>query len=145
MTAIFLDSSFYIALVNPRDKHAARAKKVLKDLFSGKYKQAYTSSFVMSETGTAIGSRNPEEPSNYIVRIKELFIGENKLAAILPSDNEIESSTWEFMIKVNRNTKNRKDLVSWVDCSNIIFCKRFKINYIAAFDHHFDPYLRRIH
>ena len=143
--AIFLDTSYYVALVNPLDKHTDRANKLLKTLFSGKYGQIFTSPFIMAESGTLIAVRNPSNASKFITQMKELFIGDKKLGIILRSNDEIESSTWELMIKANRNVKKIGDVVSWVDCSNIILCRKHKIDYIASFDHHFDPYLRRIH
>lgn len=113
-------------------------------LFSGKYGQIFTSSFVMSETGTVVAIRNTTNASNFVQQSKELFIGNKKLAILLQLGKNDEFASWDLMIKTNRNAKFAKDILSWVDCSIIVLCKKHRIEYIASFDAHFDSFLRRV-
>lgn len=130
--------------MNPQDKYANRAKKLLKTLFSGKYGQVFTSPFIMAETGTTVAAKNPSNASEFIQNTNNLFLREKKLAILLRTSKADESAVWELMYKINKNAKSTRDIVSWVDCSNIVLCKKHRIEYIASFDHHFDPYLRRV-
>lgn len=54
----------------------------------------------------------------------------------------IEDKTWNFYIKVHDNLYT--NLVSYGDCTNIVFCQEREIEYILSFDKHFDAWLSRI-
>ncbi len=98
----------------------------------------------MSETGTVIAVRNATNASKFLQQSKELFIGNEKLAILLQLSKKDEIPVWDLMIKTNRNAKSAKDILSWVDCSIIVLCKKHRIEYIASFDAHFDSFLHRV-
>lgn len=140
---IFIDTSFYYGLFIEQDKFHSRANQILKSVFS-KYGQVFTSPYILAETSTLIAVRNPVQAAESLEKIQTYFIGDKKIAKILRSSKETEKLSWDMMKKINRNAKSPKYIVSFVDCMIIVLCKRNQINYIASFDHHFDPYLRRI-
>ena len=46
--------------------------------------------------------------------------------------------------KRSKKVDSKKKTVSFVDCSNIIFCRERNIEYILSFDSHFDSWISRI-
>lgn len=140
---IFLDTSFYLGLIHKKDENHERSKKLLLELESGMYGRIYTSNFIMSEaaTVTLIRTRN-----NFyaIHKIRELFIGDSQIGTILRLDEHDEKESWDLFEKMNASKKENADFVSFVDCTNIICTKRFQIEYILAFDKHFDGWIKRI-
>ncbi len=139
--AIFLDTGFYMGLVNPKDHHHSRCNSLLKELIAGQYGQVFTSSFIMLETSTLVAIRTHRN-IKALNETHDLFLGQNQLAIILHPNNQIYSQTWDLFLKMN-NDQNLK-VVSFVDCANIVFCQYRKIDKILAFDHHFDGWLHRI-
>jgi predicted nucleic acid-binding protein len=140
---IFIDTSYYYGLINEQDKYHSRAKQLFKSILS-KYGQVFTSPYILAETSTLIAVRNPSHATEFLEKIQVYFIGNKKIAKLLNSNEEIVNLSWEMMKNINRNAKTPKDIVSFVDCMNIVLCKKHQVDYIASFDHHFDPYLRRI-
>ena len=142
MMGIFLDTGFFLALVDSKDSHHNRATEFLDILATGKYGQIHTSNFVMSETMTIVSARTDNNPIA-LEEIKDIFIGETNFFLIMQSTKELEKKTIELFLKINKD--NRKERVSFVDCSNIEFCERFAIENILSFDKHFDGWVNRIY
>ena len=139
--AIFLDTGFYIGLIDPNDKHYVRSLELLKIIQTGKYGQIYTSTLVMAESATLIGIRTKKHPKA-MKTIQNYFIGLDKIAIILRFNEEHEKDTWITFHKINKTIKNK--IVSFVDCTNIVLCKHYTIENILAYDGHFDGWLTRI-
>ncbi|MHA1783787.1 MAG: type II toxin-antitoxin system VapC family toxin [Candidatus Helarchaeota archaeon] len=139
--AIFLDTGFYMGLVDPNDKHYNRSLELLKELQTGKYGQIYTSTFVMAESATLIGVRTKKHPKA-MKTIQNYFSGSDKIAIILRFNEEHEKDTWETFHKINKTIKPK--IVSFVDCANIVLCKHYSIEHILAYDEHFDGWVTRI-
>jgi len=137
-----LDTGFYIGLVDPKDKHYHRSLELLHELKSGEYGQIYTSTLVMGETATLVGIRTNRHPKA-MNSIRNLFSGSEKLAIILRFGDDLEEDTWKLFHRINTTKKSK--FVSFVDCANIVTCKRYSIENIIAFDEHFDGWLTRIH
>ncbi len=115
---IFLDTGFYIALVNPKDKFYKRAPEILMDLQEGVYGQPFTSHFIMAECATLIAIRTRNNQIA-IELLKEYFIGKSQIAICLRSNEELEKSAWDLFCKVNFTEKEQP--MSFVDCTNILF------------------------
>ncbi len=58
------------------------------------------------------------------------------------STKEIKDQTWEFYFKVNGDPS--KKFNSFVDCSNVVFCKNHSIDTILSYDSHFESWLTRL-
>ena len=111
-------------------------------LASGKYGQIITSNLVMSETMTLVSARTNNNPIA-LEDVKNLFFGETNFFLKMQSTSEIEKQIAELFCKINKG--NTKDRVSFVDCSNIEFCKHYRIENILSFDKHFDGWLNRVY
>jgi len=136
---IFLDTGFYIALINPKDNYYRRAPEILNDLLDGVYGQLYTSHFVMAESATltAIRTRNNKIA---IDSIQDYFIGESQIAICLRSNEEVEHLAWELFCKVNDSNQNQP--MSFVDCTNVKLAQQHRIGAIVSFDGHYKSWLQ---
>ncbi|MHA1672466.1 MAG: type II toxin-antitoxin system VapC family toxin [Promethearchaeota archaeon] len=139
--AIFLDSGFYLGLINPKDQFYLRSIELLHDLQSGKFGRIYTSIYVMGETATLVGVRTHNN-SIILEGIYNYFSGETQIGLLFRSSKEIEDEAWKLFLKINNDSK--KKTVSFVDCSNIIFCRERNIEHILSFDSYFDSWISRI-
>ena len=139
--AIFLDTGFFLGLVYPNDSYYKRSGELLKILKTGKYGQIFTSTYILAETLTLVAVRTKNN-STVLKKIDEFFKGDKQIAIILRPDDQIENETLKLFLKINTNPK--KKIVSFVDCSNIIFCRKRAIDNILAYDGHFDPWLSRL-
>jgi uncharacterized protein len=138
---IFLDTSFYIALVNSKDVFSNRALELFKEIKTGKYGTTYTSIYVMAESAilTAIRTKNNKDA---ILAIQSFFMGENKIATLIRSTEELEIRTWELFKKVNISPLEQP--MSLTDCTNVIFAQHYHIGTIIAFDAHFEGWLHQL-
>mgnify|MGYP006308320829 CR=1 FL=1 len=137
---IFLDTGFYMALVDKNDPHYKKSLELLKTLKTGKYGQILTSILVISETLTLVSVRTKNN-TKALNNVRELLVGRKRFALILRTNPEIEQKTMDLFVKRNSTAE---DTMSYVDCSNIEFCKHNGLEYILSFDSHFDGWLKRI-
>jgi len=137
---IFLDTGFYIGLIDPTDSHYKRSIELLIDLKSGKYGQIFTSNFIMAESATIVASTTKNN-SIAINEIKKIFTGDERIAIILRANEELEKESWELFQKLN---KKENKVISYVDCTNILFCQKYLLNFILSFDAHYDGWVNRI-
>lgn len=140
-TPIFLDTGFYISLVDSRDEHYTSALEILQELHSGKWGVVYTSNFVMAESATLVAVRTKKyEPA--MRAMFQLFRGEGQLATLLRVQESTEMKAWDLFFKINSPAGDRP--ISYVDCTNIILCQQAHIPAIVAYDAHYAPWLARI-
>jgi len=139
--AIFIDTGFFLGLVDPTDSYYNRSEELLKILKTGKYGQIFTSTYIIAETLTLVAVRTKNN-SIALREIEEFFNGNKKIARILRPDEQIENETLKLFLKINKKQKSKT--VSFVDCSNIVFCKKRAIDNILAYDRHFDAWLTRL-
>ena len=126
--AIFLDTGFYIAFYNSKDKYHSRAMELFQKLKSNKYGKIYTSLDVFDELLTYFQRNNSQYEANKIV--KYWFEDKLKLGTILFSDETI------FIEAINRFSQQlseRKSL-SFTDCLIIATCKEFNISNLVSFE-----------
>ena len=143
---IFLDTGFYLGLIHKKDQHYARSQQILIDIRSGIYGQLYTSPFIMAEAASLVAIRTHKNPSA-LQKIQELFTGDLTFATSLKITELILTKTWKFFIDMNvsEKSKDKRKFLSFVDCSNIIFCQEHQIENILAFDGDFYGWLNVIH
>ncbi len=141
--AVFLDTGFYLGLCHPKDKYAERSKEIFKDLSKGKHGLLYTSSLVISEITTLVALRTNSHPKALNL-LEEYLWNSGKIAIELNLDFESETRTWELFKKINIKEKGNRDIMSFVDVSSIILCKKHQIDKIVSYDSHFDGFLTRI-
>ena len=97
---IFLDTGFYMGLIDPTDEHYKRSLELLKELQTGRFGQIFTSSFVIAESATLVASRTPKN-TQAMRAIKNYFTGNEQIAIILRANEEIENESWDIFQKLN--------------------------------------------
>jgi len=137
---IFLDSSFYYAILRRDDVNHERANEILDMLANNQYGKVYTSEYILDESMTLISVRSHGQ-RDLIERMGKLFLGNEKIAHMLP----IESDWLEeiYMLQMNLTAEHHE--YSFTDCSSIVCCKKHKIPRIVSFDGHFSGQLEQIH
>ena len=125
--SILVDTSFFIAYSNIRDKNYRRSREIAKDIFSGKYGQAIVTDYIFDETITTCLYR-----INRILEVEKL--GDYILGSeieLFQINSELFREAW-FLFK--------KYHYSFTDCVSVTFSKKYHVKYIATFDHHFDSF-----
>lgn len=142
--AIFLDTCFLMGLSHPNDKYYSDSLRILQEMSIGKYGLVYTSPFVISESATLLLLRSHNNQL-LLKNFHSYFYGANKFIRILSWTSRIEELTWVKFFEINKNLKDKKDWLSFVDISNIVYCQQHQIQNIASYDNHFDAFLVRIY
>ena len=103
---IILDTGFFIALIDPKDKHSSRADEILNNIKDGQYGQTFTTAYVMAESAVLVAVRTR---NNYdaLKNIKSLFIGEDSIASILDANELLREKAWDLFLKLNQDNKNQ--------------------------------------
>ncbi|MHA1719589.1 MAG: type II toxin-antitoxin system VapC family toxin [Promethearchaeota archaeon] len=140
---IFLDAGFFLGFCHPKDKYHEQCLSIFRKISTGQFGLVYTSSAIIIEAATLLVIRTNHN-MELIDEFYSLLYGLNKFVQILPWTAEIEEKSWKKFKTVNKNVKSKKEIMSFVDISNIVFCEEFRIEYISSFDPHFDGFLARI-
>lgn len=115
---------------------------VIKEIVERKYGMVFTSDYILDETLTVILSRTKRYL--YAVKAGSFILGEIQdipnFINLIEINNELFSSTWQ-LFKENKYDK----VMSFTDYSSIILNKKYKIDFIASFDSHFDGILPRVY
>lgn len=117
---IFIDTSFYLALINPQDSTHSQAlslRKIYED------NQRVTSNSVLSELATVGAIRLSK--SKTIQFIEQIESGKTKIITEQKSDLSL---AW----KLFKQSKSKN--ISWVDCHIVAISQRLNIKRILSFD-----------
>ena len=124
---IFVDTSAFVALYDPLDQHASRAKNIAKDL--SKLKGVFvTSNFVVDETLTLILKRAGYKRA---VKFGKALLEEKRLKMV-NIDEKLQKEAWEVFKKYNKD-KNW----SFTDCTSFVVMKGLGIEEVFTFDKNF--------
>lgn len=123
---IFVDTSFYLPLLNPKDTNYKKALNISKSL---KNPQLITSQAVLGEVLT-VGSMRINKKKT-IRFVSEIMGGATKIILEKPV---LIDMAWKKFKKIK--SKN----VSWVDCFSITIIEKLKIEKLLAFDQDFRKY-----
>lgn len=140
---IFIDTSFFLGLIHPKDVNHSRSVELLKEMSRGKFGLIYTSSFIIAETATIILIRTKNN-GELLQDFYDLIYGPDQFIRMIPWSHTLEKNTWQIFQAHNIKAKTKKEYLSFIDASNISYCRNFKIEQIIGFDGDFDPYLLRI-
>ena len=140
---IFLDSGFFLGFCHPKDKYHEQSLSIFRRMSTGQYGLIYTSNAIIIEAATLLLIRT-QSNLEVIEEFYSVLYGLNKFVQILPWTAEIEEKSWKKFKSVNEKAKSNKNIMSFVDISNIIFCEEFQIEFLCSYDPHFDGFLTRI-
>ncbi len=140
---VFLDTGFFMGLYHPKDSHHKESVNIFKNLGTGKYGLIYTSPYIISEVATLILIRTNNNHNLLNDFYSDLY-GVTKYVSILPWTMDIEQKIWISFKKINSSAQSKKEIMSFTDVSNIIYCQEYQIDKIISSDTHFDGFLTRI-
>jgi predicted nucleic acid-binding protein len=118
----FIDSNIYISILNSEESTHAQSLELLETLKSQKA-ELFTSNYIVSECLTILSQRFNHQIA--LVFENDIYSGNTK---ILIPNKEVENIA--RMIFRNSISKN----ISYVDCTNIAFCIRYKLDQLITFD-----------
>lgn len=124
--AIFIDTSFFKALIDIHDDFHSQAVDIWKGIIKGKI-PLITTNFILDETFTLIRVKNGLAA---VLEFRDLLaegLREIKLARVTVQD---EADAWDWFINKWRD-------LSFTDCVSFAVMKRLGITSAAAFDKHF--------
>lgn len=127
MKAIFADSQYWIALLNPKDPYYCSAKRNSEKYFN---RNTITSEMVLVEVLTFLGKfgyKKREKVYKFVAALQK-----RPDVRIIPQTTELFRRSLEFYAK--RLDKK----YSLVDCSSMVLMKEQGLNEIYSNDHHFE-------
>ncbi|MHA1280104.1 MAG: type II toxin-antitoxin system VapC family toxin [Candidatus Helarchaeota archaeon] len=138
--SIYLDTSFYFALLSKRDKNHERAQIIMKEIADGIYGRIYTSNFVFDESMTLINVRTRGNRKDLLEKMSSLFLGTEPIAEMVAVDNQWLQEIVTLQLKITK----KGNPISFTDCSNIILCQKRNISKIVSFNQHYNGLLTQI-
>lgn len=130
--SVFIDSGFFIALLNKRDENHSEAQEKLIQLKEKAYRLRMTSDYVLSEVITTLwGSTHRKD----IVKKAYQFICDTPTFVTLNYfPREKLGLIWE---KWNTLAEYPKRPLSFTDCSILVSMETMRIEYLLSFDSEF--------
>jgi uncharacterized protein len=125
---IFVDSSFFIALINTSDKDHSIAKDVYKKVIKEKWKIFITDNVII-------------ELGDYFSKLRWREIGRNWIISILDEKetfNVISLDKTIFIESLILFMKHKDKEWGLTDCISFVTMKKHKISEVLTFDHHFE-------
>ncbi len=120
---VFADTSYYVALVNPRDRHHAVADRFTR-AFDGRI---VTTSLILAELGSFFAAGN----GRLIFReLHDRIRFDESVEMIVPDDEQIDRAVRLFTDRMDKDW-------SLTDCVSFDLMTRLEIRTALATDHHF--------
>ena len=123
---VFLDSSFFKALIDPKDDFSQPAGKIWLEL-RDEGKNLVTSNFIIDETLTLLRSKCNLETA---LKLRGLLVEYSHIIKIMRVAAADEGMAWQWFVK-------DWSKLSFTDCVSFALMKRLGIKRAAAFDEHF--------
>lgn len=123
---IFVDTSFFIALLNSRDTYHHPAVKWQEQL-SKQMVQKITSDYILLELCDGLAKLNYRQVAVQIIELIEKDVS----FKVIPTSSEITQAAWTLF-------KSRPDK-EWglTDCTSFVIMEKFAITSALTTDHHF--------
>lgn len=123
---IFVDTSFFIALINSRDADHHQAVK-LQEQLSKQAVQKITSDYVLLELCDGLAKLNYRQFSMQLIDLIE----QDESFKIIPASSEITQAAWVLF-------KSRPDK-EWglTDCTSFVIMEKLNLTSALTADHHF--------
>lgn len=127
---VFIDTSAFCALTNPKDRYNLRAKKIYEELLAAR-PIIHTSDYVLDEVYTLLRMRASHDTAVNFMNVMD----KSNTTVLRVADDIIEPAKTIF------KRYNDKKL-SFTDCTSFALINNFGIEAVFAFDEHFkyQPY-----
>lgn len=123
---IFLDSSFFKALVDPKDDFHNSAENIFDSLRQEKAILT-TSNYILDETFTLIRGRCGRK---YLKEFRDFLAESGNMIKIYRVTVSDEANAWNWILEDWSN-------LSFTDCVSFAMMERLEIKRVATFDNHF--------
>jgi len=125
MSPVFADTSFYLALLNPRDRHHRRAVELAREA----RRLTVTTEFILVEVGNAL-SGTPRGRDRFLTLTER--IGQQRSVTVVPASHESFSGGVECY-------RHRRDKTwSLTDCISFVVMQEHHLTEALTADHHFE-------
>lgn len=126
MIQTFLDTSFFKAILDPKDEFSQKGI-LLQEQFIAEKSPMTTTNYIVDETLTLLRSRCGKEKA---FGLREFISREDLYLDIIRVTIEDEQAAWNWFEK-------EWSKLSYTDCVSFAVMKRLGIQHVATFDHHF--------
>ncbi len=126
MNYVFLDSSYFKALIDEKDEFHSQADDIL-NLFSNNGYQLITTNYIVDETATLLRVRCGLDVALKFRRFLAIGTPTIKLIRVIVAD---DAASWSWFT-------NDWSRLSFTDCVSFAIMKRLGLTHVATFDQHF--------
>lgn len=130
MRRIFVDTSFYIALLDVADQYHERAQTMLRNIYRAGGVTLVTSEAVLSELLTYF-SRFGIQHCALAAAFVDSVLGEGKVACV-PLTHDL------FVRALDRYRTRLDKAYSHTDCMSFVICEEMKVSEVLTFDRDFE-------
>lgn len=123
---VYIDSSLWKALIDPRDDFFDKAKKIWESLRNENIR-LLTTNYILDESFTLIRKRCGIEVINIF---RDHLVSDWKNIKIIRVTIADEANAWKWFL-------NEWSNLSFTDCTSFAVMKRLSIDRAATFDNHF--------
>ena len=130
---IIIDTNFFVALFNKRDKNHTRAKGILKELKTSTWGTRILTDYVVDETVTMlwVQTHTKEIVQNFYDKI----VLNRKFARVEKITTVDIMNAWEIW---KNYAEYPKRPLSFTDCSILAIIERLQVSNLVTFDSEFD-------
>jgi predicted nucleic acid-binding protein len=125
MSPVFADTSFYLALLNPRDRHHAPAAELARQ----RWESIVTSEFVLLEIGNAL-SGTPRGRDRFLALAER--VRTQRGVALAPASHDM------FLRGMGRYRDRRDKTWSLTDCISFVIMEEQRLSEVLTADRHFE-------
>ncbi len=129
----FLDSCFFVALLNTRDEKHDNAKKLLKMLKKAKYGSLITTDYVVDEVFTTIWGHTHRK--DLVINAYKLTCQKPEFVQFKKIEDKHFGISWK---KWKQLAEWPKKPLSFTDCTILAFIESENIEFLVTFDDEFD-------
>jgi hypothetical protein len=136
--SVFLDSSFFIALVNVRDSKHERATEIFGEIADGSLGSVYTSDYIFDEAVTFALARTGRPDIG--LKMGRLILGQRSphFAAVVRVDDAAFAESWRLF------DRHAAKGLSFTDCTSLTLMKSLRVDRMVSFDSGFDGLVARV-
>ena len=136
---IFIDTNFFVAMLNKKDSKHKRALEILHLLKTPEWGTRLISDYVLDETITFLWSHTRNK--NIVKYFYVNLILNNNFARIEKITSEDIDQSWKIW---NKYAEYPKRPLSFTDCTILALLDRLKINTLITFDDEFNGLVEKI-
>ncbi|MCL4392796.1 PIN domain-containing protein [Patescibacteria group bacterium] len=118
----FIDSNVYISILNEEESTHIQSLELLNTLKSQK-SELFTSNYIISECLTVLSKKFNHKTA--VVFENDIYSGNTKI--LMPTREIEDIARTIFRKEINKD-------ISYIDCTNIAFCIRYKLDQLITFD-----------